>query len=172
MTVREIAARPPRLREDGISVITLPEFRWTRCDVKSIALLPSVLAYQSAKKAGAGDAVFVEDDGTVNESTAGNVFVVINGRLRTPPKSSRILAGVTRDKILEAARATGVPTVEERITKADLCAADEAFLTSTTAEITPVVAVDGKSVGNGKPGPVSARIYGEFAHLFIHDHLP
>jgi D-alanine transaminase len=172
VTTREIPARPPRLREDGISVVTMPEFRWARCDVKSIALLPSVLAYEAAKKAGAGDAVFIEDDGQVNESSAGNVFVVTNGRLRTPPKSARILAGVTRDKILEAARAAGVETAEERITKADLYAADEMFLTSTTAEITPVIAVDGKTVGKGKPGAVSARVYEQFARLFIHDRVP
>jgi D-alanine transaminase len=172
VTTREIPARPPRLREDGISVVTMPEFRWARCDVKSIALLPSVLAYEAAKKAGAGDAVFIEDDGQVNESSAGNVFVVTNGRLRTPPKSARILAGVTREKILEASRAAGVETAEERITKADLYAADEMFLTSTTAEITPVIAVDGKTVGKGKPGAVSARVYEQFARLFIHDRVP
>jgi D-alanine transaminase len=172
MTVRELPARPPRLREDGISVITVPEFRWARCDVKSIALLPSVLAYEMAKKAGAGDAIFVEDDGCVSESTAGNLFIVTRGRLCTPPKSTRILAGVTRDKILEAAQAAGVGTVEERITKTDLCAADEMFLTSTTAEMTPVIAVDGKTVGNGKPGAVSARIYEQFTRRFIRDRVP
>jgi D-alanine transaminase len=167
MTVRELPARAPRLREDGISVITMPEFRWARSDVKSIALLPSVLAYQAARKAGAGDTIFVEADGTVNESTAGNIFVVTRGRLRTPPTSTRILAGVTRDKLLEAARVAGVQTAEERITKTDLYAADEMFLTSTIAEVTPVVAVDGKPIGTGKPGPASARIYEQFAQLFI-----
>ena len=172
MTVRELPVRAARLREDGIAVITIPEFRWKRSDIKSIALLPSVLAYEMAKKAGAGDTVFVEDDGTVNESTAGNIFIVTRGRLRTPPKSTRILSGVTRDKILEAARAAGVETTEERITKADLYAAEEMFLTSTTAEVTPVVAVDKKPVGSGKPGPVSARIYEQFAQLFIHDRVP
>jgi D-alanine transaminase len=167
MTVRELPARPARLRDDGIAVVTVPEFRWARCDVKSIALLPSILAYQAARKAGAGDAVFVEADGTVNESTAGNVFIVTAGRLRTPPKSARILSGVTRDKILMAARAAGLEATEERVTKSDLYAADEMFLTSTTAEITPVIAVDERPVGNGKPGPVSATIYGQFARVFI-----
>jgi D-alanine transaminase len=167
MTVRELPLRPIQLRQDGISVITLPEFRWARCDVKSIALLPSVLAYHAAKKEGAGDAVFVEADGTVNESTAGNVFIVTQGKLRTPPKTTRILSGVTRDKILAAARGAGVETAEERVTTTDLFAADEMFLTSTTAEILPVVAVDGKLVGTGKPGPVSAHIYEQFARMFI-----
>ncbi len=169
MTVRELPARAARLREDGIAVITVPEFRWKRSDIKSIALLPSVLAYEMAKKAGAGDTVFVEDDGTVNESTAGNIFIVTRNCLRTPPKSTHILAGVTRDKILEAARAEGVEVTEGRITKADLYAADEMFLTSTTTEVMPVIAVDKKPLGSGKPGPVSARIYERFAQLFIHD---
>jgi len=167
MTVRELPPRAARLREDGIAVITVPEFRWTRCDVKSIALLPSVLAYHAAKKERAGDAVFVEADGSVNESTAGNVFLVTRSRVRTPPTSTRILAGVTRDKILVAARQAGLETVEERITKTDLYAAEEMFLTSTTTEIMPVVAVDGKPIGAGKAGPVSARIYDQFARAFV-----
>ena len=167
MTVRELAAPATKLRENGIAVITLPEFRWARRDIKSIALLPSVLAYQAARKAGANDAIFVDDDDTVNEATAGNIFIVTDGRLRTPPKSTRILPGVTRDKLLEAARATGISVVEERVTKPDLFAAQEIFLTSTTAEVVPVVTVDGKKVGTGKPGPVSVRIYEQFARMFI-----
>ena len=167
MTVRELPARATKLATTGIAVITLPEFRWARCDVKSIALLPSVLAYQAAKKAGANDAIFVQENGTVNESTAGNVFVVRQGRLRTPPKSTHILAGVTRDKLLEAARAAGIETAEEQIIKSDLYAADEVFLTSSTSEVAPVVTVDGKQIGTGKPGPVSAKIYEQFARMFI-----
>ena len=167
MTVRELPARATKMPANGIAVITLPEFRWARCDVKSIALLPSVLAYQAAKKAGASDAIFVQEDGTVNEATAGNVFLVRQGRLRTPPKSTHILAGVTRDKLLEAAHAAGIETIEERITRSDLYAAEEIFLTSTTSEVAPVVTVDGKQIGTGKPGPVSARIYEQFARMFI-----
>lgn len=167
MTVRELPANAAKLPATGIAVITLPEFRWARCDIKSIALLPSVLAYQAARKAGASDAVFVQEDDTVNEATAGNVFLVQRGRLRTPPKSTHILAGVTRDKLLEAARAAGIETVEERITKADLYAAEEVFLTSTTSEVMPVVTVDGKQIGTGKPGPMSAKIYEQFARMFI-----
>jgi D-alanine transaminase len=167
MTVRELGPAPTKIRETGIAVITVPEFRWGRCDIKSIALLPSVLAYQMAKKAGANDAIFVGDDDVVNESTAGNVFVVTRGRLRTPPKGTRILPGVTRDKLLDAARAAGVEMTEERITKPELYAAEEMFLTSTTAEVVPVVAVDGKSIGAGKPGPISTRVYEQFARMFI-----
>jgi D-alanine transaminase len=167
MTVRELPAPAMKLSATGIAVITMPEFRWARRDIKSIALLPSILAYHTAKKAGANDAIFVEEDGTVNEATAGNVFVVTQGRLRTPPKSTHILAGVTRDKLLEAARAAEIETVEERISKSDLYSAEEIFLTSTTSEVAPVVTVDGKPIGTGKPGPVSARIYEQFARMFI-----
>jgi D-alanine transaminase len=167
MTVRALGAPPTKVRETGIAVVTVPEFRWGRCDIKSIALLPTVLAYQAARKAGANDAIFVSDDDTVNESTAGNVFVVTRGRLRTPPKGTRILPGVTRDKVLEAARAAGVETTEERITRAELYAAEEMFLTSTTAEVVPVVTVDGKPIGAGKTGPVSTRVYEQFARMFI-----
>ncbi len=167
MTVRELPVHATKLPANGMVVITLPEFRWARCDVKSIALLPSVLAYQAAKKAGASDAIFVQEDETVNEATAGNVFLVRQGRLRTPPKSTHILAGVTRDKLLEAARAAGIETAEERITRSDLYAAEEIFLTSTTSEVAPVVAVDGKQIGTGKPGPVSAKIYEQFTRMFI-----
>lgn len=167
MTVRELPAPAMKFPANGLAVITLPEFRWARCDIKSIALLPSVLAYQAAKKAGANDAIFVQEDDTVNEATAGNVFLVSRGRLRTPPKSTHILPGVTRDKLLEAARAAEIDTAEERITKSDLYSADEVFLTSTTSEVTPVVTVDGKQIGTGKPGPISAKIYEQFARMFI-----
>jgi D-alanine transaminase len=167
MTVRELAAPAAKLRENGIAVITMPEFRWARCDIKSIALLPSVLAYQAAKKAGATDAIFVDEVDTVNEATAGNVFVVTDGRLRTPLKSTRILPGVTRDKLLVAARAAGIGTAEERITKSELLSAQEVFLSSTTAEVTPVATVDGKQIGGGKPGPVSRRVFEQFARMFI-----
>ena len=167
VTVRELPSHAAKLPATGIAVITLPEFRWARCDIKSIALLPSVLAYHAAKKAGASDAIFVQEDETVNEATAGNVFVVRQRRLRTPPKSTHILAGVTRDKLLEAARAAGIETVEERIAKSDLYSADEIFLTSTTSEVMPVVMVDGKEIGTGKPGPVSVGIYEQFARMFI-----
>ena len=167
MTVRELLAPAMKLSATGIAVITMPEFRWARRDIKSIALLPSVLAYHAARKTGANDAIFVEEDGPANEATAGNVFLVTQGWLRTPPKSTHILAGVTCDKLLEAARAAGIETVEERITKADLYSAEEIFLTSTTTEVAPFVAVDGKPIGTGKPGPVSARIYEQFARMFI-----
>jgi D-alanine transaminase len=165
ITVRELHSMA-HLRETGVSVITFPDNRWARCDIKSVALLANVLAYRAAREAGAYDAVFIEADGAVNESTAGNVFVVTGNKVSTPPKSPRILSGVTRDKILEAARAAGLEVREEPVAKETMLAADEVFLTSTTLEIIPVVAVDGREIGSGKPGPVTARVYDQFARMF------
>jgi D-alanine transaminase len=155
------------LRETGIAVITLPDMRWTRCDIKSVALLANVLAYETAQQAGVQDAIFVEPDGTVNEATAGNLFVVSRGVVRTPPKGPRILAGVTRDKILQSAQAAPLATAEQRISRDELLTADEIFLTSTTAEVVPVVAVDKQLIGAGKPGPISRQIYEQFIKLFV-----
>jgi D-alanine transaminase len=165
ITVRELHP-PHHLRERGVRVLTVPDNRWGRCDIKSVALLANVLAYQAAKQAGADDAVFVEADGTVNESTAGNVFVVSGGEIVTPPKGPKILSGVTRDKILQAARAAGITCREERVSQSDLLKAEEVFLTSTTAEVVPVVGVDGKKIGVGAPGPVAGRVYGQFVRMF------
>jgi D-alanine transaminase len=166
ITVRQLES-PAHLREKGVAVITVPDIRWAHCDIKSVALLANVLAYNTARQAGAHDALFVEADGTVSEATAGNIFVLSQAVLKTPPKGSQILPGVTRDKILQAARAAGIQTMEERITKSGLSSADEIFLTSTTAEVVPVVSVDSRKIGSGKPGPVAARIYEQFVRLFV-----
>jgi D-alanine transaminase len=165
LTVRELESSA-HVRERGVAVITVPDVRWMRCDIKSVALLANVLAYNAARQAGAHDAVFVEADGTVNEATAGNVFMLAQGVLQTPPRGPRILSGVTRDKILQAARAVDVQTTEQRMTKEQLYSADEIFLTSTTSEVVPVVSVDVAKIGSGKPGPVAARIYDQFMRLF------
>lgn len=162
LTVRALESSA-KLRETGVRVITVPDTRWSRCDIKSVALLANVLAYNAARQAGAHDAIFVESDGSVNEATAGNIFVVTNGVLRTPPKGPRILPGVTRDKLL---RVAGVPVAEERIQLDELFSASEIFLSSTTAEVVPVIAVDGKTIGAGTPGPVGARVYEAFVQMF------
>ena len=164
ITVRELHSTAA-VRERGVRVITFPDNRWGRCDIKSVALLANVLAYQAAKQAGADDAVFVEADGTVNESTAGNVFAVVAGEILTPPKGPKILSGVTRDKILQAARAAGLTCREQRVTKSEVAGADEIFLTSTTTEVAPVIEMDGRKIGGGRPGPVAARVYARFVEL-------
>lgn len=166
LTVRELPDSAA-LRSRGITCITAPDNRWGRCDIKSVALLANVLAYAAAKQAGADDAIFVETDGTVNETTAGNLFLVTDGTLITPPEGPKILSGITRAKILLAAKGAGIPAVERRVTKPELLAADEVFISSTTAEVVPVRAVDGRPIGTGQPGPIAARIYQQFAQLFI-----
>ena len=153
--------------ETGIKLITVPDQRWARCDIKTVGLLANVLAYQAAQLAGASDAIFCDADGTVHEATAGNIFIVTPaGQLATPAKSHRLLAGVTRDKLLQAAAAADIPTAERRITRTELLAAAEVILTSSTAEAIPVIAVDGQPIGTGKPGPVAARIYQQFVRQF------
>jgi D-alanine transaminase len=166
LTVRELESSAV-LRAAGVRVITVPDTRWARCDIKSVALLANVLAYNTARQAGAHDAIFVEADGTVNEATAGNIFVVTGDVLCTPPKGPRLLPGVTRDKLLLAATAAGLRTVEDRIRRSELLTADEVFLTSTTAEVVPVIAVDGKAIGPGVPGPIAVRVYEQFRRLFV-----
>ncbi len=162
LTARELPDTR-HLREHGLTVITVPDNRWGRCDIKSVGLLANVLAYHAAHQAGAGDAIFVEADGTVNEATAANVFILRHGELLTPPESYRILSGITRHKILDAARAAGIPALERRVTRADLLAAEEAFLSSTTAEVVPILAVDGHPI---PAGPLARRIYEQFLKMF------
>jgi D-alanine transaminase len=153
---------PERSAPAPLSAVTRPDNRWGRCDIKSIALLPNVLLRQQAPAAGAGEAI-LSRDGFVTEGAASNVFVVHGDRVRTPPKSSRILAGVTRDVVVDLAPGSGVTIDEVEIPEADLRTADEIWVTSSTMEISPVVKLDGEAVGSGAAGPVWARIYEKFS---------
>lgn len=153
-------------RTRGISCISVTDQRWSRCDIKCVALLANVLAYNQAKRAGADDAIFVETDDTVNEATAGNVFLVRDGQLITPARSPKLLGGITRDKLLQLAQDLGLPAVERRVLKPELLAADELFLSSTTAEVVPVRQLDGQSIGTGQPGPIGTRLYHAFVGRF------
>jgi D-alanine transaminase len=146
----------------AIRIVTLDDFRWGWCHIKSVALLASVLAYEQAHAAGADDAVFVEPDGTVTESTAGNLFVVKESRVRTPPLGPKLLAGITRGKFIEAARSIGLTCDELPVTRDDLYAADEVCLTSTTVELVAVKSVDNRPVGGDKAGPVTTRMFQQF----------
>lgn len=151
-------APPDALRETGASVVTHPDLRWARCDLKTVNLLPNVLAKQAAAAAGAFEAVLVRDGpggGTVTEASHSSLFAVVAGELRTHPLGPRILPGVTRAVVLELARALGVPVREEAVTLDELRAADEVMLASTSADVMPVVAVDGRPVAGGAPGPVA-----------------
>lgn len=147
-----------RARE-GVAAITLPDTRWARCDLKTVGLLPNVLARQSAKEKGAFEAWFVDDDGFVTEGTASNAWILdANGKLRTRDLSERILHGVTRAALLERARERQIPVLEQAFTVEEALAAREAFLTSASNAAVPIVSIDGKPVGDGKPGPIAGAL--------------
>jgi D-alanine transaminase len=141
----------------GTSVITVPDIRWLRCDVKSIALLPNCLANQQAQEAGAYEALQVRD-GVVLEATASSFFAVFDGVARTAPKSNYILPSITQDVVLDICRQENLPVAEKPIFLQELGDAEEAFLAGTTTEIAPIVKIDGKPVGDGKPGPFTKRV--------------
>ncbi len=161
MTVRAITKPTP----PQFTAITVPNNRWRMCSCKSIALLPTVLAKHAAIKKGADDAIFVEDDGTVLEGASDNVFAVKEGILLTAPADGRILEGITRGRVLELAAEQKLPVRIEHFKRDFLLAADEAFLSSSVLTIVPFVKVDGRPIGDGKPGPVATglrRAYWDF----------
>jgi D-alanine transaminase len=155
-------APPEAAREAGVAVVTTPDLRWGRCDLKTVNLLPNVMAKQQAVLAGAYEAVLVRD-GVVTEGASTTVFGVARGELRTHPLTEAVLPGVTREIALELARRLGVPVREEAMTLDELRAADELFITSTTNDVMPVVAVDGRRVARGEPGPVTRRLVAAYA---------
>lgn len=160
MTVRrfDFAARIPQ-QAVGVGVISVTDQRWGRCDIKSVALLPNVLAKQAARAAGAFEAWFVDNDNMVTEGGSTNAWIVdLNGTVITHPLSTRILPGVMRTTLLRLARAAQVRVEERVFTLAEAQGAAEAFLTSTTAPCLGITAIDGVTVGNGTPGPVTRRL--------------
>lgn len=144
-------------RIHGVPIILAPDERWGRCDIKSVNLLPNAMAKQRAVEAGGWETVFVRE-GRITEGTSSNLFAVIDGVLRTHPATHAILGGVTRDVVLEIARTSGLTVDERAFTVAELETADEAFLTSTTNDVMPVVRMDAATIGSGEPGPVTRRI--------------
>jgi D-alanine transaminase len=143
----------------GVKVVTTPETRWGRCDIKTVGLLPNALAKQKAREAGAVEAWFVDELGFVTEGASSNAWIVDSeGRLRTRDANANILRGVTRHTLLDVIRSEGLEVDERPFTPADAMAAKEAFITGAGSLVLPVIAVDGKPVGEGKVGPVAARL--------------
>jgi D-alanine transaminase len=143
----------------GVAVVTTPENRWGRCDIKTVGLLPNALAKQKARAAGAVEAWFVDDLGFVTEGASSNAWIVDgDGRLRTRDTNANILRGVTRNTLLDVIRRDGMEVDERPFTPAEALAAREAFITGAGSLVLPVIAVDGKPVGEGRPGPVAARL--------------
>ena len=148
-----------RRAETGVRIITVPEQRWARCDIKSINLLPNVLAKQQAREAGAFEAWFVDGDGMVLEGTSSNAWIVdAEGRLRTQPLSNRILHGVTRAALARIAAEHQIRVDETPFTLEEAKNAREAFISSATNPAIAVVAIDSKAIGDGKPGPVGRAL--------------
>lgn len=143
----------------GVRAVSTPDIRWGRCDIKTVGLLANALARQAAKEAGASEALFVDADGFITEGAATNVFIVdAKGALRTRALDHAILHGVTRAAIIQVAEEAQLRLVEEPFTVADALAAEEVFLTSAGMAATSVIGIDGRAVGDGKPGPVAQRL--------------
>ena len=143
----------------GASVVSVPENRWGRCDIKSIGLLPNALAKQAARERGAIEAWFVDDMGLVTEGASSNAWIIdAEGALRTRDTNANILRGVTRSTLLEVIRESGLPFSEKPFTIAEAQGAREAFITGAGSLLTPIVQVDGVTLGDGKPGEVATRL--------------
>ena len=154
----------PEKWEHGVSIILVPDIRWTRCDIKSVALLPNVLASQEAKQRGAEEAVFVRD-GLLTEGAHTNICGVFGGHLVTHPATHHILAGVTRRVVLDLCAELEIPVLESPIDRQALPEAEELMILGTTTEIMPVVQVDDRQVGSGRPGPLTRKLQQAFRRL-------
>jgi D-alanine transaminase len=145
----------------GVGAITVPDTRWTRCDIKSVSLLANVLANQAAHEAGAFEALFVKD-GVIIEGSHSNLFAVLDGRLITYPSSNYILTGITRNLVLRLAREIGIEAVEAPLYVDHISDVSEFFLSGTTTEVMPITTLDGRTVGNGSVGDVTGRMQRAF----------
>ena len=155
---------PEEQREAGVGAITAADFRWLRCDLKTIALLANCLLRNHALKAGCAEAVLLRD-GFLTEGSASNIFIVRDGVMLAPPKSHLMLPGITYDVVLELAAANGQPHEVREIREQELRSADEIWLTSSTKEVLPITRLDDHPVGDGRPGPVARKMtawYQEF----------
>lgn len=165
MTFRPASSVPDEYREKGVTAISLPDERWANCYIKSLNLLPNILAKQKAHDAGSFEAILVRD-GYVTEGSSTNVFMVKNGVVVTPPLTKHILPGITRMALLGLMDSLATPYEERQFTLEELKQADEVFITSTTIEIVPVVKLDDSSIGTGVPGPITKRLAEEFKSLY------
>ncbi len=141
----------------GVKVVTTPDIRWLRRDIKSVMLLAPVLGKQEAYEKGANEAWMVED-GYVTEGTSSNAYIVVGGKVITRPLSNRILAGCTRRALMRLSSEHGVEIEERLFTPEEAYAADEAFLTSASQFVMPITEIDGKRIGGGQPGPVARKL--------------
>ncbi len=168
--VAEFADPYAEARRSGAAVISLPDIRWDRCDIKSTNLLANVLATQAAKEAGCTEALLYLPDGTLTEGTHTSFFGVLDGQVLTAPNSTSILPGITRGLVLRLAQRASIPVREHVLKRDDLRRVSELFLTGTTSEVMPITRVDDQAIGTGMPGPVTRRLqeaYREAVHEYL-----
>ena len=156
-----LPALSAEMQRDGVSAVTAQDYCWGRCDIKSTALLANVLLKQVAADAGALETILIRD-GRMMEGSSTSVHVVRGGTICVPPENHRILPGTTRHVALELAARAGIPERVMEISRADLMSADEVWLCAATREVVAVTRIDGKPVGDGRPGPLWRRVYGLF----------
>ncbi|MFM9329496.1 D-amino-acid transaminase [Paenibacillus mesotrionivorans] len=159
----------PRNRDKitgGIRIVSVPDIRWLRCDIKTLNLLGNVLAKQEAVERGADEAV-LHRSGTVTECSSSNIMMVKDGTLWTHPADNLILPGITRQVVLEQARTVGIPVQEAVFSLEELYSADEVLITGTTTEVTPVILIDETPIAGGQPGPITRQLQREYQTLFM-----
>lgn len=162
MTIKELHRPQSELYETGVRLITAADQRWKRCDIKTIALLPNILAKQAAAEAGAYEALLIDDEGRVTEGSSTSAFCVRDGVIWTSPQGPHILPSITRGIILELARQLGIPLRQEFSTLEEFVQADEVFIAGTSTESLPVVYIDDRVINAGAPGPITHRIREKF----------
>ena len=161
MTARAVPWPQDAHSDPGAQVVSVDDIRWLRRDIKSVSLLPNVLAKQEARGQGAYEAWLIDSDGFVTEGASTNAWIVdAEGRIVTRELSHNILGGITRATVIELARDNGIEVVEQKFTLEEALASPEAFLTSTTSFVRGIVGIDGREIGNGTPGPVTCRLRG------------
>ena len=158
MMANPLVTPPRELVEKGAAAVSAQDNRWLRCDIKSISLIGNCLLRQVSAEAGAAETILFRD-GRLTEASASNVFAVKRGVILTPPKSNLILPGITYDVVTELAQANGLPLESRDVTEHEVRAADELWVTSSSKEVLAIVSLDGARVGDGRPGPVFARMY-------------
>ncbi len=158
MTVRQAPEIPSELVRDGIRTITVKDIRWGRCDIKTVQLLPNVLAKQQALDAGAHDAIFISAEGVVREATSSNLFIRSGDRLHTHPLTPAILPGITRAVLIELCRERAIAVDEHYFNEQEMMAADEVFLSGTLSEVLPVTRINAQIIGDGHPGAMAREL--------------
>ena len=158
MTFKAVKRPDAALFEQGVDVISTPDLRWKRCDIKSIALLANILAKQEAHAAGAYEALLINDKGKVTEGSSTSAFCILDGVLYTSPTGAHILPSITREVLLKLAVELDITVRQETLSLLQYQQADEVFLAGTTTEAMGVVRIDGTQVGNGRPGKISWRL--------------